>query len=123
MVTNSMLYIDVLAFEYYLKNKSISLDFFKNLERKCLTLIMYSLNVKKQKSEYDIMLLKMFENSLRYSKVSKVKSNEIIDVVFEGNRSALEGMYLYEIALMTLISDGVVNENAAFFSPGIFKVK
>lgn len=57
-----MLYIDVLAFEYYMKNNSISLDFFKNLERKCLALIMFSLNVKKHKSEYDIMLLKMFEN-------------------------------------------------------------
>ena len=115
MVTNSMLYIDVLAFEYYLNQNTINLDFFKNLERKCLALIMFSLNVKKQKSEYDIMLLKMFENSLRYSKVSKVKSNEIIDVVFEGNRSALEGMYLYEIAHMTLISDGVVNENEQVF--------
>lgn len=115
MVTNSMLYIDVLAFEYYLNQNTINLDFFKNLERKCLALIMYSLNVKKQKSEYDIMLLKMFENSLRYSIVSKVKSNEIIDVVFEGNRSALEGMYLYEIAHMTLISDGVVNENEQVF--------
>ncbi len=115
MVTNSMLYIDVLAFEYYLNQNTINLDFFKNLERKCLTLIMFSLNVKKQKSEYDIMLLKMFENSLRYSIVSKVKSNEIIDVVFEGNRSALEGMYLYEIAHMTLISDGVVNDNEQVF--------
>jgi hypothetical protein len=115
MVTNSMLYIDVLAFEYYLNQNTINLDFFKNLERKCLALIMFSLNVKKQKSEYDIVLLKMFENSLRYSKVSKVKSNEIIDVVFEGNRSALEGMYLYEIAHMTLISDGVVNENEQVF--------
>jgi len=115
MVTNSMLYIDVLAFEYYLNQNTINLDFFKNLERKCLTLIMFSLNVKKQKSEYDIMLLKMFENSLRYSIVSKVKSNEIIDVVFEGNRSALEGMYLHEIAHMTLISDGVVNENEQVF--------
>jgi hypothetical protein len=57
----------------------------------------------------------MFENSLRYSKVSKVKSNEIIDVVFEGNRSTLEGLYLYEIAHMTLISDGVVNENEQAF--------
>jgi hypothetical protein len=115
MVTNSMLYIDVLAFEYYLNHNTINLDFFKNLERKCLALIMLSLNVKKQKSEYDIMLLKMFENSLRYSKVSKVKSNEIIDVVFEGNRSALESLYLYEIAHMTLISDGVVNENEQVF--------
>jgi hypothetical protein len=115
IVTNSMLYIDVLAFEYYLKNKSISLDFFKNLERKCLALIMFSLNVKKHKSEYDLMLLKMFENSLRYSKVSKINNNEIIDIVFEGNRSELESLYLYEIAHMTLLSDGVVYENEQVF--------
>ena len=115
IVTNSMLYIDVLAFEYYLKNKSISLDFFKNLERKCLALIMFSLNVKKHKSEYDLMLLKMFENSLRYSKVSKINDNEIIDIVFEGNRSELESLYLYEIAHMTLLSDGVVYENEQVF--------
>jgi hypothetical protein len=115
IVTNSMLYIDVLAFEYYLKNKSISLDFFKKLERKCLALIMFSLNVKKHKSEYDLMLLKMFENSLRYSKVSKINDNEIIDIVFEGNRSELESLYLYEIAHMTLLSDGVVYENEQVF--------
>ena len=61
------------------------------------------------------MLLKMFENSLRYSKVSKVKSNEIIDVVFEGNRSELESLYLYEIAHMTLLSDGIVYDNEQVF--------
>jgi hypothetical protein len=115
MVTNSMLYIDVLAFEYYLKNNSISVEFFKNLERKCLALIMFSLNVKKHKSEYDIMLLKMFENSLRYSKVSKINNHEIIDIVFEGNRSELESLYLYEIAYMTLLSDGVLYENEQVF--------
>lgn len=115
MVTNSMLYIDILAFEYYLEYESISLDFFKDLERKCLALIMFSLNVKKHKSEYDIILLKMFENSLRYSKVSKVKSNEIIDVVFEGNRSELESLYLYEIAHMTLLSDGIVYDYEQVF--------
>ncbi len=115
IVTNSMLYIDVLAFEYYMKNNSISLDFFKNLERKCLALIMFSLNVKKHKSEYDIMLLKMFENSLRYSKVSKINNHEIIDIVFEGNRSELESLYLYEIAYMTLLSDGVLYDNEQVF--------
>ena len=115
MVTNAMLFIDVLAFEYYLKNNDISVDFFKNLERKCLALIMFSLNVKIDKSEYDIMLLKMFENSMRYSKVSKVKSSEIIDIVFEGKRSELESLYLYEIAHMTLLSDGVVNQNEQVF--------
>ena len=115
IVTNSMLYIDVLAFEYYLKNNSISVEFFRQLERKCLALIMFSLNVKKHKSEYDIMLLKMFENSLRYSKVSKINNHEIIDIVFEGNRSELESLYLYEIAHMTLLSDGVVYENEQVF--------
>jgi hypothetical protein len=50
MVTNAMLFIDVLAFEYYLKNNDINVDFFKNLERKCLALMMFSLNVKAQLS-------------------------------------------------------------------------
>lgn len=115
IVTNSMLYIDVLAFEYYLNHNSINLDFFKNLERKCLALIMFSLNVKKHKSEYDVMLLKMFESSLRYSKVSKINNYEIIDIVFEGNRSELESLYLYEIAHMTLLSDGIMYENEQVF--------
>ena len=115
MVTNAMLFIDVLAFEFYLKNNTINLDFFKDLERKCLALIMLSLNEKKDKSEYDKMLLKMFENSLRYSKVSKINQNEIIELIFEGNRSTLENLYLYEVAHMTLLSDGVVYENEQKF--------
>ena len=115
MVTNAMLFIDVLAFEFYLKNNTINLDFFKDLERKCLALIMLSLNVKIDKSEYDLMLLKMFENSLRYSKVSKINEAEIFEVIFEGNRSTLENLYLYEVAHMTLLSDGVVYENEQIF--------
>ena len=115
MVTNAMLFIDVLAFEFYLKNNTISLDFFKDLERKCMALIMLSLNVKMDKSEYDMMLLKMFENSLRYSKVSKINKEEIIEVIFEGNRSVLESLYLHEVAHMTLLSDGIVYENEQKF--------
>ena len=115
MVTNAMLFIDVLAFEFYLKNNTISLDFFKDLERKCLALIMLSLNVKIDKSEYDLMLLKMFENSLRYSKVSKINETEIFELIFEGNRTVLENLYLYEVAHMTLLSDGVVYDNEQIF--------
>lgn len=115
MVTNAMLFIDVLAFEFYLKNNTISLDFFKDLERKCLALIMLSLNVKIDKSEYDLMLLKMFENSLRYSKVSKINETEIFELIFEGNRTILENLYLYEVAHMTLLSDGVVYDNEQIF--------
>ncbi len=115
MVTNAMLFIDVLAFEFYLKHNTISLDFFKDLERKCLALIMLSLNVKIDKSEYDSMLLKMFENSLRYSKISKINEAEIFEVIFEGNRTTLENLYLYEVAHMTLLSDGVVYDNEQIF--------
>lgn len=115
MITNAMLFIDVLAFEFYLKNNTISIDFFKDLERKCMALIMLSLNLKMDKSEYDTLLLKMFENSLRYSKVSKIKSSEIMSVIFEGERSILQSLYLYEVAHMTLLSDGVVNENEQEF--------
>jgi hypothetical protein len=115
MVTNAMLFIDVLAFEYYLKNNTVDLEFFKDLERKCLALIMLCLNVKNDKSEYDKMLLKMFENSLRYSKVSKINESEIIDVIFEGNKSVLEKLYLHELAYMTLLNDGIVNKNEQDF--------
>ena len=76
---------------------------------------MLSLNVKIDKSEYDLMLLKMFEESLRYSKVSKINEAEIFEVIFEGNRSTLENLYLYEVAHMTLLSDGVVYENEQIF--------
>jgi hypothetical protein len=115
MVTNAMLFIDVLAFEFYLKNDTISLEFFKNLEHKCLALIMLALNEKIDKSEYDSLLLKMFENSLRYSKVSQINKEEIIEVIFEGNRTTLENLYLYEVAHMTLLSDGILYDNEQKF--------
>lgn len=115
MVTNAMLFIDVLAFEFYLKNNTISIDFFKEVERKCMAIILYSLNIKNHKSEYDNLLLKMFENSLRYSKISKINKDEIITIVFEGKRSVLENLYLYEVAHMTLLSDGVIHKKEEKF--------
>lgn len=115
MVTNAMLFIDVLAFENYLKSDTISLDLFKELERKCMAIILYSLNLKNDKSEYDNLLLKMFENSLRYSKVSKINKEEIIELVYQGNRSTLENLYLYEVAHMTLLSDGIIHKKEQKF--------
>ena len=115
LVTNAMLFIDVLAFEYYLTHHSISIDFFKDVERKLMALILFSLQVKKDKSEYDVLLLKMFENSLRYSKISKINKEGIMDLVFEGKRSTLENLYLYELAHMTLLSDGIVQNYEQIF--------
>ena len=64
-VTNALLFMDVMAYEYYLKNKTNTLDYLKHCESSIQTLVVSALNSKEKKTSYDLSLMKLLESSLR----------------------------------------------------------
>ncbi len=66
LLTYALLYIDVLAFEYWLSEGVDSKGFTKNLELQTMLCCFGSLNAKQDKTEYDSMLLSLFEASSQY---------------------------------------------------------
>lgn len=105
IITNALLFIDVLAFHYYLKNDNLPNDYLKNIESDCIKIISFALNIKQNKSQYDELLLKLFENSIRYTKFTTIDSIEFTDLKLTKYNEILEKLYLLDIAQMALWSD------------------
>ena len=105
IITNALLFIDVLAFHYYLKNNELASDYLKNVESDCIKIVSLALKIKPNKSKYDELLVKLFENSIRYTKFSTIDSIEFSDIKLLKYDELLEKLYLLDIAQMALWSD------------------
>jgi len=68
VLTNSLLFIDVLAFKMYIINDEFPALHAKKLENIVINLTYHTLNSKEEKSLYDKQLVKLFESSISYNK-------------------------------------------------------
>lgn len=121
LVTNTLLYIDILAYYNFLNLQSIDLKYFKEIEQKCLSVMLLSLNCKNNKSEYDNLLFKMFENSLRYTKYSDLEITTNLNTINFETSNLLERLYFLELAQMAIWSDGEKDENENHFIANLIK--
>jgi hypothetical protein len=119
IITNALLFIDVLAFHYYLKNNELDSDYLKNIESDCIKIVSLALKTKKNKSKYDELLVKLFENSIRYTKFSTIDSIEFSDIKLLKYTEILEKLYLLDMAQMALWSDEKLEENEVDFLKNI----
>lgn len=111
IITNALLFIDVLAFHHFLKNKSLPSDYLKNIESDCIKIVSFALNIKQKKSKYDELLVKLFENSIRYTKFSTIDSIDYSAIKINKHTELLERLYLLDIIQMALWSDESLEEN------------
>ena len=115
ILTNALLFIDVLAFQHYLINNSISSKYIKDLELCCMNVIMLAFDVKMNKSKYDELLIKLFENSLRFTKFSSIEKPSLETFSFKGFKLELEKLYLLDLVEMALWSDVKLEQNEIHF--------
>ena len=119
IITNALLFIDVLAFHSYLKNKELASDYLKNVESDCIKIVSMALKTKINKTKYDELLVKLFENSIRYTKFSTIDSIEFSDIKLLKYTELLEKLYLLDIAQMALWSDEKLEEHEVVFLKNI----
>ena len=105
-VINALLYIDVLAYQTYLKNETISFEYLKNIEAAITSISLEVLNTKMTKNKYDESLIKLFESSLRYQKDELIDYNTAITLV----KTKKEAFYILDIACMASWSDAIIDE-------------
>jgi hypothetical protein len=105
ILTNALLFIDVLAFKKYLLLGEIPDKYLKKTEEIIVNIVTLSLQKKSTKSKYDDLLEKLFESSVRYTKYSKlgVVSIETIDLSYFSDD--YEKYYLIDMATMAMWSD------------------
>ena len=115
LVTNALLFIDVVAFRQYLIHGVIPEKYLKKIEETIVNLVTLALKIKSNKSQYDDLLIKLFEASIRYSKFSKVSVQSLETLQLDYFTHELEKYYLIDIAGMALWSDGIIENNEAYF--------
>jgi hypothetical protein len=115
VLTNALLFVDVLAFQHYLTHDSVPEKYLKKIEETIISLVSLALKTKSNKTKYDDLLIKLFEASVRYSKFSNVSIQNLEELKLDYFTSDLEKYYLIDLAGMALWSDGIIEKNEAYF--------
>lgn len=115
ILTNALLFVDVLAYRQYLINGSIPNNYLKKLEETIVSIVSLALKTKSKKSDYDDLLIKLFEASVRYTKFSKVEVQNLDALELDYFTSQLEKLYLIDMAGMALWNDLEMEKNEASF--------
>ncbi|MBK0370033.1 LETM1-related biofilm-associated protein [Flavobacterium agrisoli] len=122
LVTNALLFIDVLAFRQYLIHGEIPEKYFKKIEQMVMSIVAIALKTKTVKSIHDDLLIKLFESSIRYSKFSKATIETIETLQFDYFEYELEHYYFIDMAGMALWSDGKIENEEAYFLYSLSKL-
>jgi hypothetical protein len=115
IVTNALLFVDVLAFQQYLVHGEIQEKYLKKIEETIISVVTLALQTKTNKSQHDTLLIKLFEASVRYSKFSKVNIQNLETLELGYFMNILEKYYLLDMAGLAIWSDGVVENDEAYF--------
>ena len=115
LVTNALIFIDVLAFRQYLIHGEIPEKYLQKIEETIVNIVTIALKVKSKKSQYDDLLIKLFEASIRYSKFNKVAVQSLDTIQFNYFTNDLEKYYLIDLAGMALWSDEKIENDEIYF--------
>ncbi|MDO7173939.1 LETM1-related biofilm-associated protein [Mariniflexile sp. AS56] len=110
-IINALLYVDVLAYEEFLKLESISIDYIKTLESSIEAISLGALNSKASKNKYDDGLIKLFESSLRFHDSTPIVYSEAIKNI----KTNLEKYYILDLACMATWSDKTIDKKEQQF--------
>lgn len=115
IVTNALLFIDVLAFQRFLKKLDNAEKFIQRMESAVMNLIALTLKTKVSKTSQDDLLLKVFEASLRYVKSSGINIKTVEDLKLDYFTFPLEKYYLLDVTAMVLWRDTKIENDEVYF--------
>ena len=119
IVTNALLFVEILAFRHYLIEDEIPEKYFKKTEEAIISLVSLALQIKTVKTSNDDLLIKLFEASLRYTKFSQVNVQNLEGLSLDYFKDDLEKYYLLDLAGLTVWKDGKLDNEESYF---LFKI-
>jgi hypothetical protein len=115
ILTNALLFIDVLAFKKYLINNTISDKYLKKTEEIIVNIVSLALKTKETKTKYDDLLQKLFESSVRYTKFDRLGITSLEDIDFSYFNDEYEKYYFIDIAGMAMWNDARMEKSEKEF--------
>ena len=115
VITNALLFVDVLAFKKHIEKGSLPEKYFNKIEDIVISIVSLSLKSKTGISVHDDLLQKLFESSVRYNKFSSTGIKTIDDLDLSYLSNDLEKFYAIDLAGISLWSDEKVENEERYF--------
>lgn len=110
-ITNALLFMDVLAFDVFLKRHKHTLVYLKEIEYSIRAVVSEALNSKSKKNKYDKSLIRLLESSLRVSNTKNIA----FDTLKASTYSELERLYFLDLACMATWSDQKIDKGEQLY--------
>ena len=110
-LTNALLFMDVLAFDVFLKMPKHTLVYLKEIEYSIRAVVSEALNSKSKKNKYDKSLIRLLESSLRVSNTKNIA----FDTLKVSTYSELERLYFLDLACMATWSDQKIDKGEQLY--------
>ncbi len=114
LITNALLYLDVLTFEHYLQTNGNPIDFATSLEALLANTVYVAFKQKSNKNTHEELILKLLDTSIRYNDIKDV-SQPYEDLNYDKHQSPMECQYILDLACMTVYSDQEVEKKEETF--------
>ncbi|WP_395055990.1 LETM1-related biofilm-associated protein [Flavobacterium sp.] len=115
ILTNALIFIDVLAFMRYLEEGKISDKYLKKSEEIIVNIVSLALKTKEVKTKYDDLLHKLFESSVRYTKFNKLEIVSLENLDLSYFDDTYEKYYLIDMAGMAMWNDAKIEKSERTF--------
>ncbi len=122
IITNALLFIDVLAFENYLNKNFEPCAYATKLEELLVNTLYLALKEKKLKGKYDEIIIRLIQSSLRYHEIEVNKIKDLSDLNFDILGNKIDKLYFIDMMCMTLYSDEVIDESEKVFIVKLSKI-
>ncbi len=111
ILTNALLFTDVLAFEHFLVHDKNPFEYAEQLEETITNMVFLTLNSKQKKDEHDELLIHLFSSSVRYNNVSSSDTDVNFDTVsFDTLTDELERKYILDLCCMAVWNDRALDD-------------
>lgn len=109
LLTDIQIFLDVLAYEQFLKDKNQFKAYLKNLKQLFFQICFTALSIKKRKDKYDIRFLELLENSSTYL-IEDISLNKNVWEQQLSHTTILEKLYFIDLTLVSVWSDYTLEE-------------
>jgi len=114
LITNALLFVDVLAFKEYLNSQKHPKNYLTELESLITNVVILAFQKKSSKNKYENLVIKLLESSLRYHKIQP-QPKQFEQLNFKKLTTHFEAKYILDLASITIYSDEEIEKQEYAF--------
>jgi len=119
LLTHALLYVDVLAFAYFLKQPDGLKVYLDVLEKTLIEHSIHALQSKKEKNKYDHLVIELVASSSEFMAATHLSISNVENVT--GSMGSLEKQFILDICCLAVWDDRELDENELEFLKGLSK--